>query len=1614
MTVDEPTAPLDPELAARLLALAERRGGARAVERTVLRTRSRTARDLLARAASPARLSAADLLAAVRAAASGDDHAVPPLDLEWTLSLARAVGMQDLDDHDLGDAVLLLRELRRQHGKELLATPAAQQTVVERLWQAGERGLLRSWLADLEQLRPEVRRFLDIDLARTGRDGSLQDPTGSPRWQKLVDTVFTEHGVEPVRVVGGGPATPFDRLSCPVDDPVTDGPLVTVIMPVFRPGPELLTSVRSICAQTWRNLEILVMDDASPPGHEEVLERCAALDERVRVHRMDQNGGTYLARNAALDIARGELVTVQDADDWSHPRRIELQTRALLADPETPATRSFCLRVSEDLVFTRPGYETSQENASSLMFRREQALATVGYFDRSRKSADTEYRRRLELATGRLSTDLPAPLALVRMAGGSLSRADFTPGWHHVSRFVYRAAYERWHAGLAAGADPYLPRFADQRRFAIPQRFQVDQASVAQRPPHYDVVLLSDWRLIGAAQRALLSEVDALTGAGYRVGIAHRESYLALTARRQPLHPRVLDLANAGTVDLVALDQVATVSLLLVRSPDVLQFAPAAASTLDVARVVVVADRAPHALDGGQPDYTTAACDATVVATFCVEPLWVAQGPQVARMLAEEIPEGRVSCEVVGDLLTGDLLPGQIGGQTGSAAGDRPVLGRLAEDAPSAWPATAEDLLAAYPVDGSADVRLLGAATVPLELLGGSGAPEAWSVQRAGEVDPPTFLDQLDVYVHQPHPSTPASFVPEVATAVARGVVAVLPPRFEPVFGEAALYADPAAVPELIGSLHADPDARARQVARGRELVRSRFGPEAYLARVADLVGPPRPDPPQSTAVSPEGTTAQPAGTTPAAPTAAPRPGPAAPDRRRRRNLRLVLTVGLGAAGRLGEVLQRVRDDESLFGTPVTVVHAAGARAEAQEVAFAHPGVDFVAAEGDGRSDLTHAARAALVDSGAPLVAVADLPRSRAVRSFGRAVRLEAARLRQARIEAPLPLLVWTKTCAVQTVAAYLEHALGTAGGREGPFCDYLGGLCLRASTPRLEALDPARGSVDVFVWLSAKLPAGMPRPPWRYRVALVRAGRPVAASAPAGLETRVDNRGHEVWENLPARLPLERAGDGTSVLTLELDTEVEALATSRRLRPAKGVLLDARTVTMPVAPDAGSGDVVRFLVHTARTGGISYLTTQRGAGAIARLRWEATMVRKDLGSVVRRRGSRRMLALRMVRLATQPFFAGRHIMLVGERSDTAQDNGLHLFRHIRRTQPRRHVYYVIDRHSPQRERVAPLGHVVDHSSLRHQLLMLHADVLANAYSIRYLLPAQWTQESYVQHLAWRIGALRVYLKHGVHLNPNAVKRGLSGYDLILTVMPRESEAIRAVSGYDRQVREIGMPRYDGLVPAPPSRTVLFMPTWRQYLVPRLSGRPNPGQIPFEGSAYERFISGFLGSPRLHRMLEEHDFRLTFLPHYNMASSFDGAIASAERIAVADTDATSFQDLLRGCDAFLTDYSSVHFDVAYLGTPVVYARFDEADYESGHASRSWFDYERDGYGPVVRTVEGTLDALEEVLRRGCTMEEVYAARVAGSFTYRDRDNCARVVAALDELSALRRRGIEPS
>lgn len=99
-------------------------------------------------------------------------------------------------------------------------------------------------------------------------------------------------------------------------------PLISVIVPVYRVEQYLNQCIRSITEQTYSNLEILLVDDGSPDGSGAICDDWAEKDPRIRVIHQ-KNGGGGKARNAALDIAKGQWISFVDSDDYIAPHMLE-------------------------------------------------------------------------------------------------------------------------------------------------------------------------------------------------------------------------------------------------------------------------------------------------------------------------------------------------------------------------------------------------------------------------------------------------------------------------------------------------------------------------------------------------------------------------------------------------------------------------------------------------------------------------------------------------------------------------------------------------------------------------------------------------------------------------------------------------------------------------------------------------------------------------------------------------------------------------------------------------------------------------------------------------------------------------------------------------------------------------------------------------------------------------------------------------------------------------------------------------------------------------------------------------------------------------------------------
>lgn len=98
--------------------------------------------------------------------------------------------------------------------------------------------------------------------------------------------------------------------------------VVSIIVPIYRAEKYLNKCVQSIVDQTYKNLEIILVDDGSPDNCPAICDAWAKKDSRIRVIHQ-RNGGFSAARNAGLDAATGTYIQFVDSDDWIEPNMVE-------------------------------------------------------------------------------------------------------------------------------------------------------------------------------------------------------------------------------------------------------------------------------------------------------------------------------------------------------------------------------------------------------------------------------------------------------------------------------------------------------------------------------------------------------------------------------------------------------------------------------------------------------------------------------------------------------------------------------------------------------------------------------------------------------------------------------------------------------------------------------------------------------------------------------------------------------------------------------------------------------------------------------------------------------------------------------------------------------------------------------------------------------------------------------------------------------------------------------------------------------------------------------------------------------------------------------------------
>lgn len=753
------------------------------------------------------------------------------------LSLARVLYSQRLDNRDLFSCLSLYSFAEEIFGLRVFSEGVDRSHYADLLSWNGEHSRAAEVLnyQDPDPDREYSQRYLRLNTVNPNLTGQRHQ---AGQWLAQLGEEFSGHGLVPP-VFEDPQAPSFYQIRCAAPSaPGDDLPLVSVIMPIYEPNAATDVAVQSLLDQSWRNLEIIIIDDASPEADElgnptpyrAQLEGWAARDNRIRLVFCEQNRGAYAVRNDAFDLATGEFVTVADKDDWHHPQRIERQVRDLIKHRDKHANIVQWVRVDENVKFqVRWGPDrVIHPSFACIMFRRETVKEKLGYWDAVRKSADNEYKKRFELVFNtKLVAEDPVPMAFSLLGEDNLTSNDFGLGYRHPDREIYQRAYGAWHQSISAGASPYMSKNPEKRPFVAPPSFLPGRDKTYI--PEYDVIFLSECGVLGGNTLGLVQEIEAALQGGMRVGLIALQNGLVPSAAKRRLVPELERLFLAGRIDWLTLDRQAKTPLMVIHWPTVMQLDTGTVSNIEAGRIVVVANQLPAAMHSDDRYYSMDQVSRNCVAAFGQSPMWAPQSALARSYLSGQLPAQELLdydwVSVVAHV--GELRPEP---HDVTAV---PVIGRPVSETESHWPSkTLRSQI--YPSNGSVRIELRSNVQALRQhgVIGAEGAPPSWHVETPGEEAFADYLGALDFLVCFDNQPWHESVEPSVLAALKAGVVVILAPEYRQAYGEAAVYAEPKDVRRILTSLWEDPERYIAQQQHGVEFLRKKRSAELYLARL--------------------------------------------------------------------------------------------------------------------------------------------------------------------------------------------------------------------------------------------------------------------------------------------------------------------------------------------------------------------------------------------------------------------------------------------------------------------------------------------------------------------------------------------------------------------------------------------------------------------------------------------------------------------------------------------------------------------------------------------------------------------------------------------------------------
>ncbi|EOH7341717.1 CDP-glycerol:glycerophosphate glycerophosphotransferase [Campylobacter coli] len=370
-------------------------------------------------------------------------------------------------------------------------------------------------------------------------------------------------------------------------------------------------------------------------------------------------------------------------------------------------------------------------------------------------------------------------------------------------------------------------------------------------------------------------------------------------------------------------------------------------------------------------------------------------------------------------------------------------------------------------------------------------------------------------------------------------------------------------------------------------------------------------------------------------------------------------------------------------------------------------------------------------------------------------------------------------------------------------------------------------------------------------------------------------------------------------------------------------------------------------------------------------------------------------LDIKNIRKEFQKRLPKTNTWLLMDRDYEADDNAEHLYRYIMRNYPEQKIVFALRKESSDWGRLKKEGfNLVEFGSFNFERIVKKVSKVISSHADEYLM-------KYIT-----VGSQFIFIQHGVILNDLSKWLNSKKIDLFITSTKAEYNSI--ANDYNRykfgkkEVVLIGLARHDALLKNNKTNTkqILVMPTWRVNIVGTTINSGARGlKDDFKESEYFQKWNLLLNSNTLQKLCEKYSYTIVFNPHPNIIPYLkDFNIPSYVKIANKNE---SLQELFCNSSLMITDYSSVAFEMAYLNKPVIYYQFDKDEFFNSHTlQKGYFDYKKNGFGPVVEIKEELLKELENLLQKDCKVFGIYKDNIDSTFVFKDGKCCERSYKAI--------------